>query len=150
MSKALVINANKSDLRELYALEQLCFGADAFSRRQLSYLLSSANVEFILTRDGGEISAYMILLKKKNSFGLRLYSLAVSPRHRGKGLGKLLLDASLKRGKELGLRYLNLEVNENNSTAVKLYLQEGFEVFGERLDYYKDGSKALLMKKAVL
>jgi len=149
MSVPQIEKAQKGDLSELFKLEQLCFGAEAFSRRQLRYLLTQANGDFLLTRSAGEISAFMILLKKKNSFGMRLYSIAVSPGFRGKGLGQLLLEEALRLAANAGCQYLTLEVSEGNDAAVSLYLRQGFEVFGERLSYYKDGSKALLMRKSV-
>lgn len=150
MSKAKIEKATRAHLTEICELEQLCFDAEAFSRRQLLYLMTKAKSEFLLTRNDGEISAYMILLKKKNSFGMRLYSIAVSPKFRGQGLGQLLLDEALRRAAATGFKYLTLEVSEQNKAAVGLYLRQGFEVFGERLAYYKDGSKALLMRKEVL
>lgn len=148
MSHPLTEKAEKADLKELFRLEQLCFDAEAFSRRQLRYLLTQANSDFVLTRTDGQISSFMILLKKKNSFGMRLYSIAVSPVFRGKGLGQLMLDEAVKRAAASGFKYLTLEVSEENQPAVSLYLRQGFEVFGERRAYYKDGSKALLMRKA--
>ena len=149
MSPVPVENAVRTDLKEIFRLEQLCFDAEAFSRRQLRYLMNEAQSDFLLTRENDEISAFMILLKRKNSFGMRLYSLAVSPKFRGQGLGQLLLDEALARASLAGFKYLTLEVSEVNEPAVKLYLRRGFEVFGERRAYYKDGSKALLMRKAV-
>lgn len=149
MSEITVLRATQADLNEIVALESLCFNAEAFSRRQLRYLLTAAGADFMLTRHDGKISSFMILLKKKNSFGMRLYSIAVSPDFRGCGLGQGMLAEALKRAAAAGFRYLTLEVSEINEPAVKLYLREGFEVFGERRAYYKDGSKALLMRKAV-
>ncbi|WP_163716354.1 ribosomal protein S18-alanine N-acetyltransferase [Mangrovibacterium lignilyticum] len=149
MSVVAIEAALKTDLKEIFKLEQLCFDAEAFNRRQLRYLLNEAKSEFLVTRHDGEISAFMILLKKQNSFGMRLYSLAVSPKFRGAGLGQLLLNEALKRAASSNFKYLTLEVSEENKPAVNLYLRQGFEVFGERRAYYKDGSKALLMRKVV-
>ncbi|PTN08355.1 GNAT family N-acetyltransferase [Mangrovibacterium marinum] len=149
MEENQLVPAQKSDLKEIFELEQLCFDAEAFTRRQLRYLLSQAKGYFLLRRQESRISAFMILLKKKNSSGMRLYSIAVNPRFRGQGLGRIMLAEALKRAAADGFKYLTLEVSEENKPAVTLYLQQGFEVFGERRAYYKNGSTALLMRKAV-
>ena len=138
-----------SDLKQIYQLEQICFGEDSFSLRQFHYLATKAKADFLVIEDADEISALIIILYRKNSSGLRLYSLAVSPNHRGKGLAKLLLDEAGRRAVASGYKFMTLEVNENNQDAIKLYLKIGFEVFGERSSYYKNGSKALLMRKEV-
>lgn len=149
MNKVEISKAEIADLKEIFKLEQLCFDAEAFSHRQLWYLVSRAKGDFLITKSEGQICSFMVLLKKKNSSGMRLYSIAVSPKFRGLGLAQLLLDEACKRAASNGFKYLTLEVSEENSPAVSLYLRQGFEVFGERLAYYKNGSKALLMRKAV-
>ena len=40
---------------------------------------------------------------------------------------------------------INLEVNENNLPAIKLYKTYGFQTVGKRNKYYKDGGNAILM-----
>ncbi|MCW0484005.1 GNAT family N-acetyltransferase [Gaoshiqia sediminis] len=141
--------ARSQDLEQLLHLEELCFNEESFSRQQLRYLSTRAKADFLLTEEAGEITAFIVLLKRKNSSGLRIYSLAVSPRHRGKGLARLLLAEAGKRAQTYGISYLTLEVSAFNEPAVCLYKQQGFEVFGERPAYYKNGSKALLMRKKV-
>ncbi len=141
--------AKANDLNELHRLEQQCFDAEAFSRRQLRYLINRAKGEFWISRENGQISSFLILLKKKNSRGMRLYSLAVSPTFRRRGLAEKALAKAELSAQQSGLSYLYLEVSENNQAAIQLYLRFGFEVFGERRAYYADGSKALLMRKFV-
>jgi len=149
MNTTSIEQAQKADLKEIFALEQLCFDAEAFNRRQLRYLLSQARGYFLVTKQEGKISSFMILLKKKKSSGLRLYSIAVNPKFRGQGLAQIMLKEAVARAAADGYKYVTLEVSEINKPAVNLYLQQGFEVFGERKAYYKNGSSALLMRKAV-
>ncbi len=142
--------ARVSDLGKIITLEEICFAEESFTRSQLRYLMTKAKADFWVTEEpGGEISSFIVLLRRKNSSGMRIYSVAVSPGYRGKGLGRLLLAEAEKRAKEAGLNHLRLEVSVLNESAVRLYLNYGFEVFGERPAYYKNGSKALLMRKEV-
>lgn len=53
--------------------------------------------------------------------------LAILPEYQGKGLGRILLRASMKYAKEKGYDRTVLCVNGENDRAKALYIQEGFE-----------------------
>lgn len=145
----IVRKAIAADLQPINRLEQLCFNEESFSRNQLRYLITRAKADFLVVEGSGAVSAFIVLLKHKTSKGLRIYSIAVSPACRGKGLARLLLDEAEKRARSNGKQYLTLEVSAINKEAIGLYLHSGFEIYGERLAYYINGSKALLMRKSV-
>ena len=50
--------------------------------------------------------------------------------YRGKGIGKTLIGAALKQAKLKGLTRIELTVRENNTSAIALYEQFGFEKEG--------------------
>jgi len=139
--------ATVSDLDNIVHLEQLCFREDRFSRRQFRYLIVKSRADFLVVGEAGRITAYLVLLKRRNWKGMRIYSIAVSPSHRGKGLARLLLDEAEERARRNGNLFLFLEVSGNNPEAIRLYGRHGFNVFGERPAYYQDGSSALKMRK---
>ncbi len=138
-----------AEIKMIYKIEKQCFDQESFSYRQLYYLGTKAKSDFLVTKHEEKISSYIILLKRRKSSMLRIYSIAVAPGFRGKGLARILLNEAEKIASKSGYKYLSLEVSELNSIAVNLYLKSGFEVYGERLAYYKDGSKALLMRKEI-
>jgi ribosomal protein S18 acetylase RimI-like enzyme len=148
-ASVIVRQAVAADLSPITALESLCFEEEAFSRRQIRYLITKAQAACYVVEEEGHICAYMILLNRKSSTRLRLYSIAVAPGHRGKGVARLLLEKAAECAKMNGKAWLCLEVSERNKSAISLYLRSGFETYGERKAYYKDGSKALLMRKPV-
>lgn len=55
------------------------------------------------------------------------------PEARGRGLGRALLDFTLARAAELGIRTLHLEVETDNERATRLYRTAGFTETGRRL-----------------
>jgi ribosomal-protein-alanine N-acetyltransferase len=65
-----------------------------------------------------------------------LGDLAVLPELRGRGVGHLLLERSVREAAERKIRVLYLEVREGNADARRLYERAGFEVVGVREDYY--------------
>src|SRR5690606_28400410 len=77
----------------------------------------------------------------------RLYSMVVDPRHRGRGVAKMLLDAAEEGARERGVVVMRLEVREENSAALALYQQAGYVVRGRTDDYYEDHTAALRLLK---
>lgn len=141
--------AKKSDIKKLFQLEQLCFDAESFSRRQINYLVSRSSCFFWVLTEADEISGFIVLLQRKNTLGLRIYSLAVSPNFRGRNYGQTLLERAMQTATDNGKTFLYLEVSEHNHSAINLYKKFGFQITGKRKAYYKDGSAALLMRKNI-
>lgn len=75
---------------------------------------------------------------------LHITLVAVDPRWRRRGLGRLLLAALLKRSAQLGAERATLEVATGNSAALGLYRSLGFRDAGIRRAYYRDGQDALI------
>jgi mycothiol synthase len=55
-----------------------------------------------------------------------VHMLAVDPKHRGIGLGRALLAATLRRLKDVGYRSAALSTDDFRLAAIRLYLQFGF------------------------
>lgn len=73
-------------------------------------------------------------------------TIAVSPSHRGQGIGELLLNGLIDQAIELRALRMTLEVRLSNESAQRLYLKYGFEPSGTRPRYYTDnGEDALIM-----
>jgi ribosomal-protein-alanine N-acetyltransferase len=79
-----------------------------------------------------------------------ILSIAVDPKHRGRGLSRNLLLTHLGHLAGRGVRTVFLEVEENNQPARRLYDRAGFTVTGRRERYYRqDGEQlnALIMRR---
>jgi len=77
-----------------------------------------------------------------------LLNLATHSAHRGRGIGRALLDELLKRARDLGAPKATLEVRPDNLPAVRLYESMGFRAIGLRPAFYPDGGSARLMERA--
>ncbi len=143
----MIRKATASDLGILVEMEQLCFKEESFSRRQLRYLILKSKADFLVVGEEGLVTAGIVLLKRITGKGMRIYSIAVTPSRRGKGLAGLLLDEAESRARLNGNQFLFLEVSETNHDAIRLYLRKGYQVYGEKPAYYKNGSTALQMRK---
>lgn len=67
---------------------------------------------------------------------VELLLIAVHPRERGQGIGRLLMEAAGREAIRRGAVDLFLEVRENNAAARVLYRHAGFVDIGRRTDYY--------------
>lgn len=141
----IIESAQLTDLDAVCAIEEPCFGADSFSRRQLAYLISRANGAFFVVRCEGRVVAYVSLVKRRGTSNVRIYSVAAHPDFQGRHLGQALLDRSRQYAVECGAKRLSLEVNSSNATALNLYIKNGFRHTATLPSYYHDGSDALRM-----
>lgn len=135
-----------SDLDEILSIENQSFKSEAFNRRQFKYLIESTGCIFRVALHDAKIAGYLMLLKRKNSRLLRIYSIAVSPNHRGLGIAQMFIDFTSNYTKSGGYKTVSLEVNEKNEPAIKLYHKNGFKTIAKRLNYYSPGEHALVMR----
>ena len=78
-----------------------------------------------------------------------ILTLAVHPRRRRQGLGRVLLSAALAEAGARGALTMYLEVSERNLAARMLYAGSGFAEVGRRPSYYAGGSAALVLQAAI-
>lgn len=72
-------------------------------------------------------------------------NIAVKSTERGRGIGKFLMGELINRARLIGLKYMTLEVRENNYVALNLYKSFGFTIEGVRKRYYNNTFDAYVM-----
>lgn len=72
-------------------------------------------------------------------------NIAVKSTERGRGIGKFLMGELINRARLIGLKYMTLEVRENNFVALNLYKSFGFTIEGVRKKYYNNTFDAYIM-----
>ena len=63
-------------------------------------------------------------------------NVAVLPEFRRCGIASILLENAVKLCREKNLAFLSLEVRKSNEKAISLYNKFGFELVGERKNFY--------------
>jgi len=76
--------------------------------------------------------------------------ISVKPQYQQKGIGKEIMNYIINFCKSSNVKYIYLEVAENNQKAINLYKKFGFEIYNIRKDYYENKINAILMKKEIL
>lgn len=66
-----------------------------------------------------------------------LLRIATHPDHRGRGIGRALVERLIERARAAGCSHLELEVASRNAPAIALYQRVGFQVVGVRRGYYR-------------
>jgi len=74
-----------------------------------------------------------------------LWTLAVAPAHRRRGIGRALLKQASRMLRDAGVLKLFLEVRESNLPALELYRSLGFQQVGRRKDYYLNPRESALI-----
>ncbi len=83
----------------------------------------------------GEPVGYVLIRRVLDE--AELLSVGVSPRRRGHGIGRAVVEAGARLAESEGASRLFLEVAEDNLAALGLYRMLGFAEIGKRRDYYK-------------
>lgn len=74
-----------------------------------------------------------------------IFSLAVLPNYRHRGIGSTLLALAINAATDKGTKETFLEVRKSNKAAIGLYRDFGMETVGEVPGYYADGETAKVM-----
>lgn len=144
-----ISRATLSDLQLLTELEVQLFSSDIISRRQFKYLLTKANSIVVKAESGEKFIGYMVLLKRRNSRSLRIYSIGVATHARNQGVAGKFLSCAEQEARNHECNRLTLEVAVNNESAIKLYRKADYIEYGQKPNYYEDGCTALLFHKKI-
>lgn len=146
----VIRSAVGTDLDALVRLEDACFTTDRISRRSFRHLLAHGHMSCLIAEVDGAPAGYALVLYRGTTSLARLYSIAVHPDMRGRGLARLLLLAAEDAARAEGCAVLRLEVRPDNASAIALYRAEGYREFAVYQHYYEDLSDALRMQKALV
>lgn len=141
--------AKAEDLEVLIRLEMTCFATDRLSRRSFLRWLKGEHCVFLVAESAAKLVAYGLVLLHSGTRLARLYSIAVAPAARGRGIAQQLLEDLEAAAEEKDRFFMRLEVAKENVGAIRLYEKLGYSAFDELEDYYEDHSTALRMQKRI-
>lgn len=111
--------------------------------------------EFDVLQDDYNDSKYIVIKQNEEIYGfagfrtifeeMEIMNIVTKLDKRNQGFASNMLSYILRYAHEHEIEKINLEVNENNLPAIKLYKTYGFQTVGKRNKYYKDGGNAILM-----
>jgi len=99
---------------------------------------------WIAAEEDGAMAGFAIVHWDNQRGGARAYleTLEVRPEARGKGVGSELLRRCEESAKVAGAKVLDLHVDTENGSAIRVYEAKGFERTGRIENYYPEGRVA--------
>lgn len=139
--------ASTADLAAIMALETASFPTDAWSEHLMSDELASEHTQYIVLEDDGDVIGYAGLRLLRGDPNSDVQTIALAADRRGHGDGRRLLRELLRRAANGGARHVFLDVRDDNTVAIALYVAEGFVEIGRRPRYYQpDDVDAIVMR----
>ena len=133
------------DLNEIAVLESECFSEEPWNMQMLAESFLSPQFTGVLLEEDGTITAYGGIGVVEDEAELQL--IATAEMYRRCGRGKLILSRLEEDAKARGAKKMLLEVRVSNSSALLMYLKDGFQGIYTRPRYYRNGEDAVVMRK---
>lgn len=134
------------DLQQVSAIEDICFGADAWPRQAFRELLQAFH-QARPTRGGlwvaedpakGEVLGYAGIEVSALWGEADIINIGVAQEQRRRGVGRMLMEWILRRCRRSGIEILWLRVRASNRSARRFYRVMGFAERGQFTRYYRD------------
>ncbi|HEX3532527.1 MAG TPA: tRNA (adenosine(37)-N6)-threonylcarbamoyltransferase complex dimerization subunit type 1 TsaB [Thermoanaerobaculia bacterium] len=135
------------DLRRIAWLEESAF-KDSWPYDLVAYELTNPRALMLLAEWNGEPAPGYISLRHGGGES-EILRLAVDPAARRRGVARALVDEGLARLRGLKVESCHLEVRMDNEGAIAFYHSLGFARSGRRRHYYRDGTDALVLSRAL-
>ena len=147
----MIRKASLADLEQVLSVERAGFPSkDAYNRRQFRRILSPTAQGIVqVDEEAGELRGLIALRWRKGSRVGSVDDLVVRPEHRGKGIGRALLEAGAAWAIRRGLQTLSVEVRTTNVPARTLYESSGFTLHKLLKDYYGTRQHGVRLRKTL-
>jgi ribosomal-protein-alanine N-acetyltransferase len=142
--------ASLKQLDRFFEIEEQCFDQEAFTKRQIAYLLTDYNTIALVAKADSDIAGFVIAQEEieNNILYGHIITINVAPTYRRKGIATKLLKEIEDIFKQKGITECHLEVREDNKAALKLYQNSGYQKIG-RLEKYYGKTHGLYLKKTL-
>ena len=135
---AAIDSASSKDLERLYTIEKKCFKEEAFTKEQILQMLDDYNTVSLIARVKEEIAGFVIgmIYVERNTLHGHILTIDVDRPFGRKGIGTQLMKEIEGIFRRKGVKFLHLEVREDNKAAISLYIKLGYVTIGKLNNYY--------------
>jgi ribosomal-protein-alanine N-acetyltransferase len=138
-----IVPMAESDVREVMRIEQQSFTTTWPANAFYQELRDNKLAHYYVGKLGDAIVAYggiWVMLEDSH-----ITTIAVTPEHRGRRYGEIMLVRLLDEAIARGASWMTLEVRESNTVAQGLYKKYGFTSVSTRRGYYSDNNENALV-----
>lgn len=134
-----------ADLKDVLEAESAAFRRDGYPAEVFLELHQDWPDFFVVAKSHGSVVGYVASFLDGSD--AEIVSIAVDPKHRRHGIGRVLMMHTLAKLKAFGIRRVTLTVRPANRPALRLYAMLGFRCVSRICQYYANGSDAIEMQK---
>lgn len=132
---AVIVPMDESHVSQIAELEMLCFSAP-WSEASVREELSNSTAHFLTAVSDKMVLGYIGVHEICGE--AYIANVAVHPDYRRLGLGERLMQTAYDGAKERECEFITLEVRKSNAPAIALYEKQGYNIAGERKNFYTD------------
>lgn len=144
----IIKKVNTKDINDILEIENKSFLNPWTYKMFLFEIELNPNSDFWGVYIDDRIVGYLCIWKTIDY--IDIVTIAVSDKHRKKGIASMLLDKAYEIGVDLEVEKMSLEVNVNNQQAINLYVKHEYKIIRVIKNYYdKPKEDAYLMQKEI-
>lgn len=122
-------------IREIAELERVSFSVP-WSEDGLRSELTNETAHFLVASAENKVLGYIGFHEICGE--AYITNVAVFPEYRRLGIGETLIDAATHGAKQRNCDFISLEVRISNIPAIELYKKEGYNIVGQRKNFYSN------------
>ena len=134
---------SQNNLSQVAKIDKECFGDNSWSYSLYLDELSDPQKYYKVACDKAKVIGYGGFSHIIDE--AHIMNIAVTSSYRSKGVGSLILNSLIQQARDLKIKAMTLEVNQNNIIAIDFYKKNDFEIKGIRPKYYSNKDSALIL-----
>lgn len=139
-------NMTVDNIKDVHIIEEDCFSVPWSEKSFYEEITKNKMAIYIIAKENDNIVGYGGMWHVVTEG--HITNIAVKKTHRGKGIGKQIVNKLIDIAKEKEMIGITLEVRQSNDIAKNLYKSLGFIIEGIRKEYYDDNREdAIVMWK---
>ncbi len=146
----VIKKAKLADATSIHHIETLAFSYNKLQLSSIKYHIKNSKASLLTAQYKGKVIGYSLVFLPLFAKYARLYSIAIHPDYRGKGISATLLQSLEEHAVDRGKILIRLEVKPDNKAAIHLYESHFYRRFKVIKNYYEDHSPALQYEKRIL
>ena len=142
-----IVPMSEEHISQIAEIEKLSFSVP-WSENGLRAELTNETAHFLSAVSENKVLGYIGIHEICGE--AYITNVAVLPEYRRLGIGENLIDAATLGAKERNCEFISLEVRISNVPAIELYKKEGYNVVGQRKDFYSNPTEDAYIMTRVL
>ena len=142
-----IVPMSEEHIKEIATLEKVSFSVP-WSENGLRAELSNENAHFLTALSDSKVLGYIGIHEICGE--AYITNVAVFPEYRRLGIGETLIDSATIGVKLRNCEFISLEVRISNTPAIELYKKEGYNIVGQRKNFYSNPTEDAYIMTRVL